>query len=147
MVAARQAQATAGHSKQAILHVNNERFMVPEALFAPSDINVDQAGVCETISNALSAAHPVFRPLLSQNVLLIGGTSCCPGFKQRVENDLRPLLDSDFELCVNQPAQPANAAWHGAGAFVASGEYDRRAVSGRQYEEMGAHRLQVAMQA
>lgn len=145
-VAERAEQAAAGRSKQAVLHVNNERFMVPEALFSPSDINVDQAGVCETISNALNAAHPVFRPLLTQNVLLIGGTSSCPGFKQRVEQDLRPLLDCDFDMHVNQPAQPASAAWHGANVFVTTGQFGTRAVPRVDYEELGAHRLQALMQ-
>jgi actin-related protein 6 len=127
------------------LHVNNERFMVPEALFSPSDIDLDQAGVCETISNSLRACHPVFRPLLTQNVLLIGSTSSCPGFKKRVVQDLRPMLDADHVMHVNQAADPCNMAWHGGSVWGVSGDFHRLAITKEAYAEQGAHRAVVAM--
>ena len=145
MIEAREHAAAAGHAKQAILHVNNERFMVPEALFCPSDIQVEQAGVCETISNALRACHPVMRPLLSQNILLTGGTSSCPGFKARVQADVRPLLDADYDVAVNQAADPTNMAWHGASIFGASDEFRQLAMFRAEYQEQGAHRAAAAL--
>lgn len=139
--------AESGAPPEAILHVNNERFMVPEALFCPSDINVDQAGACEAVANAVSAAHPVFRPLLTQNVLLTGGTSSCPGFRERVVQDLRPLLDTHHVMHVNQAADPAGMAWQGASVCGASGFYRDSAITRQAYAEMGADRAAAEMAA
>lgn len=147
IIAERQAAKAAGHAKQSILQVNSERFMVPEALFHPSDIGVDQAGVCETIANAVNACHPVFRPLLTRNVIVAGGTSACPGFRDRVESGLRPLLCSDHDMAVSQAADPASMAWHGASIFAAGPEYRQIALTRADYQELGAHRGVVAMQA
>ena len=36
------------------LHVNIERIRVPEAMFQPSIIGLDQAGLVETVSNVVS---------------------------------------------------------------------------------------------
>ena len=137
--------ADSGLPPEAILHVNNERFMVPEALFCPADINVDQAGVCEMIANAVGAAHPIFRPLLTQNVLLTGGTSACPGFRERVVQDLRPLLDAHHVMRVNKAAEPAVMAWQGASLCGASGFYRDSAVTRQQYAELGADRVVAEM--
>lgn len=55
------------------LALNNERFMVPEALFRPSDIGLQQAGVAEVVQQAVAALHPALQPLMYSNVLLTGG--------------------------------------------------------------------------
>ena len=52
--------------------LNNERFMVPEALFRPHDIGLQQAGVAEVVVQAVSAAHSALQPLLYSNVVLTG---------------------------------------------------------------------------
>jgi actin-related protein 6 len=145
VIEAKQQYAESGLPEEAVLHVNNECFMVPEALFCPSDINVDQAGVCETIANSIHATHPVFRPLLAQNVLLIGGTSSCPGFKERVRKDLRPLLDTHYHMRVNQGEDPAMMAWHGASICGSSGMFRSQAVSKSMYAEQGSYRVAVSM--
>lgn len=38
-----------------VLTMNNERFTVPEILFNPSDIGMDQAGIPEAIVDAISS--------------------------------------------------------------------------------------------
>lgn len=119
--------------------------MVPEALFCPSDIGVSQAGAAETVANALVACHPVLRPLLAQNVLLCGGTAMCPGFKARLERDLRPLVDTHYDLAVNQGPDAQGMAWQGASVFAASPQFRHVAVTRAQYQEHGAHRLTEMM--
>ncbi len=46
--------------------------MVPEVLFRPSDIGLQQAGLAETLVEAVSHTHPALHPLLYTNVLLTG---------------------------------------------------------------------------
>lgn len=86
-------------AKDPILVVNNERFMVPEALFHPSDIGMDEAGLAEAISSAVQATHSHLHALLYSNVVIMGGTAQCPGFKERLERELRPCVPDDYEVC------------------------------------------------
>lgn len=81
-----------------VLLLNNERFMVPEVLFQPSDIGLQQAGLAQTIVDAVEAAHPDLHPLLYSNVLCTGGSARCPGFAERLYKDLRPLVPDDIEV-------------------------------------------------
>ncbi|PSC70298.1 Actin-related 6 [Micractinium conductrix] len=127
--------------KQPLLQVNNERFMVPEALFHPSDIGMEEAGLAETIVQAVRATHPHLHALLYSNVLLTGGTARCPGFRERLYNELRPLVPDDYELHVHAAPDPALAAWQGAALLGASPEYAHLAVSRQEWKLRGVEAL------
>ena len=139
----RQEQAAAGVGEQVLL-INNERFMVPEALFHPSDIGLPQAGICEAIHQALAASHPVLQPLLSRNVLLTGGVTQCPNFRDRVERDLRPFVASCDDLCVKGTQNAVTAAWQGGSLLGARGHFRDVLVTKQDYAEHGAGRRPFA---
>lgn len=63
--------------------LGNERFIVPEALFNPSDIGIRQAGVAETVGRCLKSFAPGVRELLLNNILLTGGNVSIPNFVER----------------------------------------------------------------
>ncbi|EFJ45987.1 actin-related protein Arp6 [Volvox carteri f. nagariensis] len=126
-----------------VLVLNNERFMVPELLFHPDDIGLHQAGVAEAVVQAVTATHPALAPLLYSNVVLTGGVTSCPGFKERFTAELRALVPDDHQLNVFQPPDPALFAWEGMSMFGSSYLYNSVAVTKAQYEESGswaAHR-------
>ncbi len=116
-----------------VLQLNNERFMVPEALFSPSDIGLEQAGLPEAIVQAVSSAHPAVQPLLYTNVLLTGGTARCPGFLERVVSELRPLVPAGYDVRVALAEQPEVAAWRGAALFGSGQQYWSVATSRKAY--------------
>jgi len=80
------------------LQLNNERFLVPELIFRPSNMGIKQAGLAEACMEAANAVHPDLRPLLFSNVLCVGGTSSCPGFATRLAAELRPLVPCEYEV-------------------------------------------------
>ena len=129
-------------AKELAVALNNERFLVPELLFHPSDISLPQAGVAELISEAVRAVHPDLHGLLYSNIILSGGSCCCPGFKDRLLKDLRPLVPDHFELNINLPANPATCAWQGGSSFVSTPEYKAMTLTKFEYEEQGYERLQ-----
>ncbi|KAG2501776.1 hypothetical protein HYH03_000276 [Edaphochlamys debaryana] len=122
-----------------VLVLNNERFMVPELLFHPLDIGLQQAGVAEALVQAVTACHPGLAPLLFGNVILTGGVCGCPGFRERFEAELRPLVPDDFALSVFRPPDPGLFAWEGMSAFGSSYSYGSMAMTKAQYEESGGH--------
>ena len=81
-----------------VLTINNERFLVPEVLFSPGDLGLQQAGLAEAVLQALDGVHEHLHPLLLSNILLTGGTAACPGFAQRLLADLRPLVSQEYEV-------------------------------------------------
>ncbi|MEW5301486.1 MAG: hypothetical protein WDW36_004345 [Sanguina aurantia] len=121
-----------------VLPLNNERFMVPEVLFNPSDIGLYQAGLAEAVALAVRAVHPALQPLITENVLLTGGLACCPGLLERFEAELRPQLPEECGLHVFLPRNPDLCAWEGMSQFGASRSYRAMATTRAQYEEKKA---------
>jgi actin-related protein 6 len=85
------------------LRLNNERFAVPELLFHPSDIGIQQKGVAEAVYDAVLACPEETRPHLLRNVLLTGGCSLFPGFCQRLSAELRKMSPIEMAVKVTLP--------------------------------------------
>ncbi|OWK17099.1 ACTR6, partial [Cervus elaphus hippelaphus] len=78
-------------SGEQILRLANERFAVPEILFNPSDIGIQEMGIPEAI------------PHFFKNIVLTGGNSLFPGFRDRVYSEVRCLTPTDYDVSVVLP--------------------------------------------
>ncbi|KAG0378626.1 Actin- protein 6 [Mortierella sp. AD032] len=125
-----------------VLTMNNERFTVPEILFNPSDIGMNQAGIPEAIVDAISSCDEEIRGMLYANVVLIGGNSKLPGFRKRVANELRELAPSEYDVRVGIDKDPFGYAWKGAKRLATmdefASEFKNRLVTRAEYLETGS---------
>ncbi|KAJ2724433.1 Actin- protein 6 [Coemansia sp. Benny D115] len=96
-----------------VLRLGNERFAVPEALFHPEDVGLEQGGVHEMVFQAIQACAPELRPLMYANVQLAGGQALVPGIRDRLERELRALAPADVTVCVSVDESPGELAWRG----------------------------------
>jgi len=85
--------------------LGNERFVVPELLFSPSDIGMSQAGLPEMVVQSLSSVPSGLWPVLLANVIVVGGNAKMPGFVERLQNELRALTPADCILRVRCPEE------------------------------------------
>lgn len=123
--------------KDPILVVNNERFMVPEALFNPADIGLEEKGLAEAALESVNAVHHHLHALLWSQVIVIGGTGKCPGFVDRLHNELRPLVPDEYELNVSLVSEPELAAWKGAQLVANSPLFSALAVTRSDWQKHG----------
>jgi len=97
-----------------------ERFATPEILFHPSDVGLNQMGIVEAIHHLLKSMPEEVRFEMLKNIVLIGGNSLFEGYKERIELELRPLVDEVFEFKVNKPADPITHGWTCATKLVSN---------------------------
>lgn len=112
-----------------VLTVSNERITVPELLFHPSDIGIEQAGVPECIVQSTEACLPDLRESLYGNIILTGGGALLPNFRERVSRELRELIPTDYEVGVSTAPDPLLTAWRGGSIFAASEKYSSQVAS------------------
>ncbi|OUS46892.1 actin-related protein Arp2/3 complex, subunit Arp2 [Ostreococcus tauri] len=95
-----------------VLTLVNERFMVPETLFHPSDIGARQCGVTELVTQAVENDDlcDAQRALCYLDVFVTGGCSLFPNFMERFERDLRPLISESYVIRVRRAKDPILAA-------------------------------------
>ncbi|KAK9245147.1 actin family [Lipomyces tetrasporus] len=122
-----------------ILTLGNERFSVPELMFSPSDIGIRQAGLPEAIMQAVSAVpDPDVRGLLLGNVVLVGGSTNFPGFRERMSTELQALVPDDVILRLGFPEDPITYGWQGGAQLGQQKSRLRsRQVTRKEYMEHG----------
>lgn len=120
-----------------VLRLTNERFTVPELLFRPGVLGVGQAGVAEAAAQSLEGLSPEEQSLLLANVVLVGGTSRLPGFKDRIHHELRSFAPQNSLVRVRTPQDPIGEAWRGGSSLAQSGQLDGLAVTRAEYLEHG----------
>ncbi|XP_065676699.1 actin-related protein 6-like [Hydra vulgaris] len=121
-----------------LLRMNNERFTVPELLFRPSDLGIQQMGIPEAIVDAIESLPLPMQPHFYANVVLTGGNTLLPGFQNRVYTDLRSMAPIEFEVDVHLPKNPVTYAWHGGTVLSAEEDFVQKyCVTKQEYEESG----------
>ncbi len=90
-------------NREQILVINNERFLVPELLFNPSDLGLQQAGLAEAIAASIASVPVQIQGLLWSNIVLTGGSVQFPGLLSRLERELRPLAPCEYTVRVTLP--------------------------------------------
>lgn len=121
-----------------VIRMNNERIQIPELLFYPSDASVPQIGISHAIHLSIQNQPEILRPHLYQNILLSGGSALFPGFRERVESDIRSLADGNYDVNVTLTDQPITEAWSGGKLFAQNSTlYDSLSVNKKFYDENG----------
>ena len=86
-----------------VVHMNNERFSIPEILFHPSDVGIKQMGIPEAIMDSLKDCEECTWPHLLSNIVLTGGSSKFPGLKERILKDVRSFAPDEYTINVYLP--------------------------------------------
>ncbi|KAI1785539.1 actin-like protein Arp6 [Ganoderma leucocontextum] len=126
-------------STQQTLRMANERFSVPEILFHPTNIGLDQAGLSATVAASIALLPEDLQGMFWANIGLIGGNTAMPGFRNRLTSELRSLAPIECEVRVCASAEPILEAYRSAVVFAARPEFASRCVVTREeYQEMGS---------
>lgn len=120
-----------------ILRLANERFAVPEMLFHPSDIGIQEMGIPEAIVHSIQSLPEEMQPHFYQNIVLTGGNTLFPGLRERLEAELRSLVPAHLPVSVLLPVNPVCYSWEGGKLLAHNPDYDEMVVTREDYEENG----------
>ncbi|EAL63930.1 actin related protein 6 [Dictyostelium discoideum AX4] len=120
-----------------VLSLVNERFTVPELLFNPSDIGMNQAGLAESIVQSINCTNSNLHIPLYSNIILLGGSTLFPGLKERLELELRKLAPEQYNINIFQPQDPILSPLYGGIRLAQQPDYLKYSISKQDYEEYG----------
>ncbi|PPQ95265.1 hypothetical protein CVT26_014839 [Gymnopilus dilepis] len=122
-----------------ILVMNNERFTVPELLFRPDDIGIDQAGLPLTIAHCISLLPSDLQGMFWANIGLIGGSTKFRGFRDRLLSELRTLAPDDCQVVIYECDNPITEAYKSAYQFALQDGFVQHVVTRAEYAESGSN--------
>ncbi|GAA51173.1 actin beta/gamma 1 [Clonorchis sinensis] len=92
-----------------VITIGNERFRCPEALFQPSFLGMESAGIHETTYNSIMKCDVDIRKDLYANTVLSGGSTMYPGIADRMQKEITALAPSTMKIKIVAPPE------HGTG--------------------------------
>lgn len=121
-------------------NLTNERFLVPEMIFRPADLGMNQAGLAECIVRSVNSCHPLLHPVLYESIILTGGSTLFPHFAERLEKELRPLVPDDYHVKITTQEDPILGVWRGGSLLASSTDFEKMCATKAEYEEQGSAR-------
>lgn len=123
------------------LHVGVEAIRVPEILFQPSLIGVQESGLAGAIDYVLKLFPREDQARLFGNIMLTGGCANIRGFKKRLTRELQQMLPFQSVFNLKIANNPSLDGWKGASKFANSEAFKKSLIDRRTYDECGGDYL------
>ena len=120
-----------------VIKIGKERFLCPEALFQPSLLGMECAGIHETIYNSIMKCDVDIRKEICDNVVLSGGSTMFPGLADRMHKELAALLPSSMKVKIIAPPERKLTVWIGGSIFASLPTFQQIWISKEEYDESG----------
>jgi actin len=122
-----------------IIQVGSQRFRCPEALFKPSMIGREDAGVHETTFNSINKCDIDVRKDLYKNIVLSGGTTMYDKLDERLKNEIQALAPATVkdQIKVVAPPERKYSVWIGGSILASLSTFQTMWIKKEDYDEHG----------
>lgn len=117
--------------------ISSERHMAPEVLFNPSLIGSEENSVADTLVSSIMKSDMDLRPTLFTQIVLAGGTTCMPGFGDRLLAEVRSRAPAHTRIRISAPPERIYSAWAGGSILASLATFKNMWVTRAEYEEYG----------
>ena len=123
------------------INIASERYKAPEILFNPTLIGSEEMGVADTLVKSIMKSDMDLRPTLFSQVVLAGGSTCTPGFGDRLLSEVRARAPAHTRIRISAPPERINSAWAGGSILASLATFKNMWVTRSDYEEYGSSLL------
>ncbi|CAM9389500.1 unnamed protein product [Chrysoparadoxa australica] len=119
--------------------VGPERFRAPEVLFRPDLAGSEFNGVADCVVSSVMHADRDLRATLFSQIVLSGGSTCFPGFGDRLLNEVvRKASPKSLKIRISAPPERKISTWVGGSILASLATFKTMWVSKADYEEHGS---------
>ena len=120
-----------------VITIGNERFRCPEALFQPSFLGMEAAGIHELTYNSIRKCSMDTWIELYANVVVSGGSTEYAGFADRLSKELTALAPASMKPKIIAPPERKYSAWIGGSVIASLSSFPTMWISKQEYDESG----------
>eukprot|EP00210_Caulerpa_lentillifera_P000628 g607.t1 len=119
------------------VYLSVERIRVPELIFQPCLMGMNQAGVSEIVSRVLNTLPHELTARCRKQILIYGGNTTFPGFHTRLASELCSWSPLGYPIRVISASDCFLDAWRGAALLAKNPMALEDAYSLQEYQELG----------
>ncbi|CAH3169733.1 unnamed protein product [Pocillopora meandrina] len=120
-----------------VITIGNERFRAPEAMFQPSFLGMESAGIHETTYNSIMKCGIDIRKDLYANTVLSGGSTMFPGIADRMQREITALAPPTMKIKIIAPPERKYSVWIGGSILASLSTFQQMWISKQEYDESG----------
>jgi len=120
-----------------VITIGNERFRCPEALFKPSMLGRESAGVHSLVFESIKKCDIDIRKDLYKNIVMSGGTTMFEGIDHRLAAEVKKLAPNGNEIKIIAPPERKYSVWIGGSILASLSTFEEMWVSKEEYDEAG----------
>jgi actin beta/gamma 1 len=120
-----------------VITVGNERFRCPEALFQPSLIGLEAAGIHQTTFDSIMKCDVDIRKDLYANIVMSGGTTMFEGIGERMDKEIVALAPPTMKIKVVAPPERKYSVWIGGSILASLSTFQQMWIAKEEYDESG----------
>lgn len=118
-----------------IIKIGNELFRSAEILFKQQRNGFYQKGIADILLESIDKCDEKIRNDLFNNVVICGGTTKMTNFIERLQNEIKKLVGSSFNIV--EPHRRQYASWIGGSTLASLPTFNDMMVSINEYKESG----------
>jgi len=119
------------------ISVGVERFLAPECFFNPSAVGKELEPLDDLIVGAINECDVDLRRDLFSNIVLSGGSTMYPGFKERLTKEVKEQIPDSVDVRIISPPERMYSVWIGGSILASLKTFNRMWITRREYKEMG----------
>lgn len=119
-------------------------FSFERNFFDKKDINPASVELQNIVADSLQACDVDIRKNMVSGIVLAGGNTLIPKFRESFEEALGTLAFGNAKaklICPTRPADRKTSGWTGASILASTGAFQNMWISKAEYEELGANVL------
>ncbi|XP_052769610.1 actin-3-like isoform X1 [Mya arenaria] len=117
--------------------LGNERFRCAEAIFNPSLVGMEGAGLAKDLYGSLQATDMNSRKHFYANIILSGGSTMFPGFSERLSKEMKALVPSSCKVAVIAAPERKYSVWIGGSILASLSTFAQQWITKAEYDEEG----------
>ena len=118
------------------IKVGHECFRLPEPIFNPYLIGLEQEGLHRAINESITKSDVDVRKYLYNNIVLAGGNTMFSGISERLHRELSHLAPN-VSTKVRAPPERIYSAWLGGSVLASMDSFENMTVLKSEYSEHG----------
>ncbi|KAM5267382.1 actin-related protein T2 [Hipposideros larvatus] len=125
-----------------IVHIGDQLFQAPEALFTPDQLGIQNPGLCEMVSCSIAKCDADIQNTLYGDIVLSGGTTLFHGLDNRLLKDLEQLASKGTPIKITAPPDRWFSTWIGASVVTSLSSFKQMWVTSADFKEFGTSVVQ-----
>ncbi|KKN09109.1 hypothetical protein LCGC14_1049910 [marine sediment metagenome] len=119
------------------ISIGLERFLAPECFFNPAVLGKELAPLDDVVVGAISDCDVDLRRDLYSNIVLSGGSTMFPGFKERLTREIKEQIADSVDVRIIAPPERMYSVWIGGSILSSLKTFHRMWITRRDYKELG----------